>query len=373
MPKKIQLTAVPEKELKKITGLAAVTVVETKWPKKESNAAEAKNALKTFHAKQPAAKPLKNPEIPVRAVEPTAATLSKLAAVVNSEAAPAEMLAQQFDDKALVGTIYSAIVTHEYMQMESEFKRRIASAGTRKQAEAQWPEVKKHFQKAFAVAGLSGVTEEKLSGYAQKLAANKENLNAVTKIANSAVLGQGPGDGKVPTAVRATFVPAAATEIDLLPLTIPIPNICAGPLVQGSFTKHFSYSFSLTVSLYVPCPTWTNPFRWCWKTFTIASVTFSLAINVGYKVNCCGASVWGQAAVQACASIIGFTVCASCVGTIVAVAGIAKTPVGGGKCTYGLGIVASLKCSFQGNTLFSKSVTFGYAITGPCPPAILPC
>ena len=373
MPKKIQLTAVPEKELKKIKGLAAVAVVETTWPKKESSAAEAKDALKTFHAKQPALKPSKNPEIAVRAVELTAGTLSKLAAVVNSGAAPAEMLAQQFDDKTLVGTIYSAVVTHEYMQMQSEFKRRSASPGTRKQAEAQWLEITKASQNAFAVAGLTGANEAKLSGFAKKLAANKDNLNAVTKIVNSAVSAEGPGGNKAPTSVRATFVPATATEIDLVPITNVIPNICSGPLVQGSFTKHFSYSFSLTVSLYVWCPKWTNPFRWCWKTFTIASVTFSLDINVGYKVNCCGASVWGQAAVQACASLVGFTVCASCVGTIVAVAGIAKTPVSGGKCTYGLGIVASLKCSFQGHTLFSRSVTFGYAITGPCPPAILPC
>jgi hypothetical protein len=372
MASKLELTPISETEVKKIKGVPPAPVLETKWPKKESSAADARAALKTWQEKVPEPKPPENPPVKIKAVEPTRATLSKLAAVVNSEAAPAEILSQQFDDKTFLGTVYAAVVTQEYMRMQSEFRTRSASERTKSEALKQWPEVVGAFQKAFATAGLREVGEEQLSKYAKDLASQKDNLEAVTKIVNSALPVPGPGDGKPPTAVIGTFVVQTAKLINLIPNTNFIPNLCISPLKQGVFTRHFGHSFSLTVSLYVPCPTWTNPFRWCWKNFTIGSVSFSLDINVGYKVNCCGASAWGQAVAQACASIVGITVCASCVGTIVAVAGITKTPAGG-NCNYGLGIVASLQCSFQGHTVFSASAPFGYTITGPCPPPGLNC
>lgn len=373
MPSKFELTQVTEKDLSKLKNLPASKVVESKFPKPTNSAAEGRAALKNWMENLPEPKPPKNPLIEVRAVEPTVTAISKLAAVVNSETAPAEMLSLKFDDKTFVGTIYSAVVTHQFMLMQSEFRTRKESEKTKGGADAKWREVTGAFEKAFSLAGMEGVNGDKLAQHAKRLAGSKENLDAVTKIVNSATPTQGPGAGNAPTTVNATFVPAMTKIVTLVPITNIIPNLCSSPLTQGTFTKHYGHSFSLTVSLYVPCPTWTNPFKWCWKNFTIASVSFSLDINVGYKVNCCGAAAWGQAAAQACASIIGISVCASCTGTIVAVAGVSKSSAAGGKCTYGLGINASLQCSFQGHTVFSASAPFGYTIMGPCPPPGLKC
>ena len=118
--------------------------------------------------------------------------------------------------------------------------------------------------------------------------------------------------------------------------------------------------------------TWTNPFRTCRKTFTLAGVSFSVDLTVGYKVTCCGATAFGQAAVQACASIVGISVCAKCTASVAGVAGLVKTS-SGSSCSYGLGVNASLKCEFAGVTLLSLSAPFGWTITGPCPPAGFPC
>lgn len=103
------------------------------------------------------------------------------------------------------------------------------------------------------------------------------------------------------------------------------------------------------------------------KSFTLAGVSFSLDLEVGYRVTCCGAIVWGQASVQACGTIIGITVCAQCTAKITGVAGFGRSG-SGNNCTYGIGVNAQLKCTFAGITVFQVQVPFGYNVSGPCPP-----
>jgi hypothetical protein len=218
------------------------------------------------------------------------------------------------------------------------------------------------------------VTADQLATFAKDLAGNKRNLDAVAGIANTRVVKDPPpvtgltsADARDVGSLTATFDTTLAKIIDPNLLTIVIPNLCSQPFAQGSITRHWTHSWSLTASLPYPCPTWTNPFRICWSTVTIATVSVDIGLTVGYKVNCCGASAFGQAFAQACGSVLGVTKCVSCTATVVGVAGFSRTPFGT-QCNYGLGINASISCQVFGATVFSASWPFGYAVTGPCPP-----
>jgi hypothetical protein len=203
--------------------------------------------------------------------------------------------------------------------------------------------------------------------YERELNANKENRDAVITIWNS-------GLDAVETSFTsarppvASFVPSTGVFIDPASIITPISDLCDEPISEGSFTKHFSYSIALKVRVPYPCGISWKGIKWCYKTVTLAGVSFSFGVNVGYRVTCCGATVWGQAGAQVCATIVGIKVCAQCTGTIVGVAGVARTPVSTG-CQYGLGINATLRCTLAGATILNISYPFGWTITGPCPPA----
>src|SRR5204862_4737948 len=139
----------------------------------------------------------------------------------------------------------------------------------------------------------------------------------------------------------------------------PIRDLCSAPLAQGSYTKHISYSVSLSVRIPYPCCSWSSGCHWCHYTVTLAGVSFSLNLDVGYKVTCCGATAWGQAYAQACATIVGQSVCAGCSATVTGVAGVSRTPVTTG-CEYGLGVEAELTCTLAGHTILDVTYSFGW-------------
>jgi len=168
------------------------------------------------------------------------------------------------------------------------------------------------------------------------------------------------------------FVTIYDTFADLVPVIIPTPDdLCDRP-IEGKYTKHFSRSFSLSVRITYWCPTWTNWTRTCTATVTLAGVSFSIGLEVGYRITCCGAIAYGQAYAQACGTILGATVCASCSAKVIGLAGISRSG-SGSSCTYGLGVTAELKCMVGSITVFYASVPYGWTITGPCPPPVLPC
>jgi hypothetical protein len=339
------------------------------FPKKAlSGTPEARVALRRWQDAHPSPTTPKNPDVQVSAVPLSSVRLAKLGAVVRSDIAPAEILKQRFDSEAFVGTLYSSLTTYEFVKLEAEHRQRTRSPRLAAKTEDQWLDIVRAAQMAFAAGGLTGLSAGQLSRYSKVLTQNQKNFQAVVKVANSAV---GPSESSIldgRTKVLASFVPTVEKHIDTAVSIVNIPDLCDDPIAEGSFTKHFSRSFALAVRLKVWCPTWTNPFRMCWKTFTIAGASFSIGLNIGYKVNCCGATAWGQAYAQACVTLLSISVCASCSATIVGIAGLSRVPVSGG-CSYGLGLTATLECKLFGSTVFYASVPFGYTITGPCPPA----
>lgn len=370
----IVLTEISPEERSK-QKISAPTEQQGKFPKRASaSATEAKQAFKEWQKQQPIPQVGKNPDVRLKAVTPSAANVEKLAAVTESETAPQELLKQELDEGQFFGTLFSSLTTFEYIRMQGELQKRKTNPKTAKTADADWAKVVQGFQAAYDAAGMK-VTSDQLATFAKDLAGNKRNLDAVAGIANSRVIKNPPpaagltsADARDAGTLTATFDTTLAKIIDPNLLTIVIPNLCSQPFAQGSITRHWSHSWSLTASLPYPCPTWTNPFRICWSTVTVATVTVDIGLTVGYKVSCCGASAFGQAFAQACGSVLGVTKCVGCTATVVGVAGFSRTPFGT-QCNYGLGINASISCQVFGATVFSASWPFGYTVTGPCPPA----
>jgi hypothetical protein len=202
---------------------------------------------------------------------------------------------------------------------------------------------------------------------AAELGRNKSNFNTVATIGSSAVTGPATSAAKLgfDNFVTQTGVLPVALAGVVAPL-----NLCSQPLAQGSYTKHFGHTFSLQVSFNAPC--FPKIWKTCSYTLTIASLSYNVDLNVGYKITCCGAAAWGQAAAQVCGSILGHTACASCSAAVTVVAGLTKNVIGS-NCIYGLGVVAELKCTAAGITLFDFNAPFGWTVTAPCPPPNFPC
>ena len=335
-----------------------------KFPRSRIEARRARASLRSWQEKQPVPKAPKNPTVRIKAVRPSTRALAKLRAVHASRTTKDVRDAQMSRD-AFLGTLYAALTTYQYARMESEY--RAAKQSGRPGVEEQWAAVQKAAQTAFAAGGLKTVTPDDLSRFSRTLNANKASRDAVIAIANTGVTRGGPGRLTDSTIATATIVPNAARLIDDLSLVIPIPTLCTIPVAQGSFTRHFGGSVSLSVTITYWCPSFWHPFRTCTTTITVAGVSWAVDVNVGYKVTCCGATAWGMGSASACATIVGISLCASCTATIVGVAGVSRTPVGK-SCLYGLGINASLKCTLFGATIFSVSYPFGWTISGPCPP-----
>jgi len=301
--------------------------------------------------------------------------VAKLRAINESTTPTAEALVnQKMEPDKIIGTLFSSLSTLEFTKMESEFKKRLSAASTpatKAKVQAEWKNVVKGAQQAFASAGLKDLREADLRKFSAELLQSKSNFNAVVKIANSGVPVAGIASATLsPTTVlRAGWVPVTGVLIDPNVESSVIAGLCSVPLKQGSFTKHFSKSFALTVRIPYWCPTWTNPFRVCHKNVTLAGASFSVDVSVGYRVTCCGATAWGRASAEACVTIIGLRFCAGCTATITGVAGFGRTSTSGGNCIYGLGINAQLKCTFAGVTVLNLQAPFGWNITAPCPPA----
>lgn len=371
MPSRRDLTEVSPEKLRKLPGFARVERHSALFPKQSTAAGQARTrqrrTLTSMAAvkpgSQPAAKSIKAPRLTTR-------DLGKLRAVHQSTSAGAELVAQKLGPDETLGTLYSALSTYGYVQMKAERKRRLAKAKDRKRVDAQWQRVVQAGSKAFADGGLRGISEADLDGFASQLTRSRANFNAVVEIANSgrdvvSVAGGG-------ASASGNFVTIYDTFADLVPIVIPTPDdLCDRP-IEGKYTKHFSRSFSLSARITYWCPTWTNPFRTCTTTVTLAGVSFSIGLEVGYRITCCGAIAYGQAYAQACGTILGATVCASCSAKVIGVAGITRSG-SGSSCTYGLGVTAELKCTVGGVTVFYASVPYGWTITGPCPPPVLPC
>ncbi len=370
MPNNLNFRALTDSELEK--SLGKLKTFKTDLPKQAFTASDLKSKLKGFQESVKSAdEPVKFSKI--NAVKLRAADVGKLRAINESNSPTAEaIVGQKTNPDEVIGTLFSSLSSLEFSKMESEYKTRSAAAKTpaaKAQVESDWADIVKGGQQAFAAAGLGGLKEPDLRKFSQELVSNKANFNAVVKISNSGLAsGIEAPVLRTGSVLKAGFLAETGVLKDGGVVATTINNLCSVPFAQGSFTRHFSKSFALTVSIPYWCPSWSHPFRVCHKNVTLAGVSFSVDVNVGYKVTCCGATAWGQAGAQACGTLVGITFCAGCTATISGVAGIGRTGTGS-SCTYGIGINAQLKCTFGGITILNLQAPFGFNVSGPCPPA----
>ena len=366
------LTPLSATDLKKLPGFKTVTRVSTKIPDRTVSRAVFRRRQKAWAKSLKAPKAPKNPQSKVRLQKLDRKTLQRLSAIHGSDQGPAELVSgQKMNLDQLYSSVASSLTTHQYLEMQGERARRLrkASTGAEKAKVArEWAKVQ-DAAVTFSARGGLRVKPADLDSAANLLKANKADLNTVLDIAKSGRR-EARTIAKLTTATSLTAVLVPVVELaPLVPggsVVTPV-SLCDKPIAEGKWTKHFERSFALKVKLRVWCPSWANPFKTCLKTFTVAGASFSLNLEVGYRVTCCGATAWGQASAQACATVIGIKVCATCTAKVTAVAGFDRTS-SGSKCNYGLGLVADLKCTLAGVTLFHVSAPFGYTITGPCPP-----
>jgi len=366
MAGKLRSKAMTPKEVRAAAGTGP-TVLEVTFPKKNMSAAEAKAALAKWQGS------IKQPQVTqpapkgIKAVMLTSGHLTALRKVHESDAPTAEALKQDLTPEQLLGIVYSAFVVFNYTKLAAQKREKATSSRATAAAAAEWKEIVDGGTQAFSAAGLRGLKQADLDKMASELQRNKANFNAVATIANSAVGSPLPDSAKlgIGNYVTQTGVRTAT------PTSIGLPaNICSQPLVQGSYTKHFGQCFSLQVTFNAPCV----PKFWktCQYTVTLAGLCYNVDLSVGYKVTCCGASAWGQAGASVCGTVVGITVCAACTASLIGIAGLSRNAVGG-QCTYGLGVVADLRCTFGGVTVMHVSYGYGWTFIGPCPPPNFPC
>jgi hypothetical protein len=369
-----------------------MNTIKFTYPKGTSTSAELTKKIKGFREgqKPPPISSLAKKELdtatPVRGVNLMAKDVKMLHNIASSRSPLADAVSnEEVSPEQIIGTLSSALITLEFVKMQGAFKKAmdgLKNEADKKTLNDQWKGGIQAFKNMYATIGLKDIEEKNMIGFSSALLKNKNAFNSVVNIDNSRQLVKTAATRGImndKSIARGKF----ETEIDTVPDpvvgNIGLPkNLCSTPFAQGSFTKHFGHSFSLRVTLTLPCIKWGGPFgchcipypSLCTNTYTLASLSYNVDLSVGYKVTCCGGSAWGFASANVCGSILGITVCAGCTASIIGAVGIARTP-SGGNCIYGLGLNAQLKCTFAGITVLYVNVPFGYTFTGPCPP--LPC
>ena len=277
---------------------------------------------------------------------------------------------------SFVGMSHSIMTTLAYIRMRDEYKKKLKTARSPRKKLAlkkNWDEIVKGASMMTKLANGAKVNQKTLDRMAAALQKDKKIYNkALLLAATSKDTKKGLMSRRTNLVPKIIAVPVLVNAGDGDVVTTNT-GICDNP-IEGSITKHYSDSFSLRVRYTYWCPTWRRPTRTCRGTLTLAGVSFNLGIDIGYRVTCCGAVIWGNGYVNACGTIVGIRACAGCTASVVAVAGTGQATSGrSGDCSYGLGANAVVKCKVGDTTVFIASVYFGWTIVAPCPPNPLPC
>ena len=354
-----------------------MTTHEYKWAKPSAKPIDLNKAFAEYHAKVPVST-ISNPPMKLVAQPLSVHQVRSLQAIHESTSPVNEALKQQMLPETIMSTVANCQLVMDYMKLKSDFTVR---SGKLKGAEkekltAEYREAVSGFSRAFGELGLTGYDENKIEAAAKELQADKKAFNAVATMlstakpaspqtAGLATRGGGPfGSWNVATG-SLTLWPGIGNILASI-------KFCQQPHT-GSFTRHFGETFSLGFTVGYSCwRGWGKGWGTCYYSYTIASLSYSADLQIGYSMNCCGGTAWGAATAQICGSILSYTRCASCSVTIGSAAGVG-TVSGAGGCVYGLAMSARLRCEYNGVTLVDVPYQLNYTITGPCPLPGWPC
>jgi hypothetical protein len=318
----------------------------------------------------------------IKAVPLTKAAMTAFAKVQQSQTPLVELAQnQKMTLDEYTGTFYSAIVVHQFGIMEKSFTSTKATART---TPAMLQTKKKNFERltekylqALSRAGLKNLTLADLRLMQKELVRTESNFNQFINVFNS---GKRTQTKAVATTLNiATSIPSILVDpLDRLneyEIKVPV-NWCGLDPIEGVFTKTWSRSFSYRQSFTYPCGVdcdfdWFNTscdVVYCTSSFVLIAGSVSFSLEVGYKVDCCGAAAWGSLTSEVCGTLLGQRLCASCTGSVVAVAGVGRTTRADGQCVYGLGLNVSYSCKIQGYRVLSGFKPIGWNVVGSCPP-----
>lgn len=332
---------------------------------------------------------VKDKSVRVRSRLVNAKDMNAFRSIRTNKAPLAEALQnQKMDIPTLVGLQWSFIATHEYALVRTAYKNSLRKARTArvsltkrtaliKEIDKGWKKVVAEYGRAFAVTGVRNVTEQKLDGAVNAMTSSRKAHSEFLSMYDSVQgrpLSLAGRPSWITGIVHATRDVIQYKDWNVIHVD---PDWCGFDPITGVHTEHFSKGFELTTTVDYPCGVkWCSKYgipyacgiNWCSKTITLISGSVSFSVDIGYELDCCGASSWGSAEVEACGTILGATLCAGCSAAVGTVTGVGEITVEGSECSYGLGIVLSVHCYLADYTVLSASYPIGWVITGPCPP-----
>lgn len=313
-------------------------------------------------------------------------TVRAIANVATSAEPEVQLLKRErLDLEQYVGLVYTAFVIVQYQEAKAlyeEARRAARKLDRRKRSEAE-EEIREGFEvvvkEALSALELAdcGASHRDLDRMSRDLSSDESAYQTILQMRDSA---QGT-QIEAPTELYAEIIPVTSAELlgtkAILDLELFGGDWCGFEPMEGVRTAHFNTDISWDVKIpYIcgvkTCGSW--PFKvpcgfdWCSTTVTLAAVSVALSFDVGYKIDCCGATAWGSGEVEVCGSILGLTECATCEAHIAGVLGMGKVTTSGGKCGYGVGLTAGVSCKVAGYTVFSGNLSYGWVIEGACPP-----
>lgn len=344
-----------------------MTTHEFKWGKTSARSIDQNKVSADYHAKVPASTVVNQP-MRLLAEPLSVQQVRALRAIHESTSPLKEAVKQQMLPETIMSTVANCQLVVDFMKLKSDFTARTSKlkAGAEKEKlAAEYRQAVGELGQAFAELGVPGLDEVRMEAAAKELQADEKAFNAVTTILSTAKPAPPPSTNAVKGGPWGVFNVATTA------LSLPAINwqwiyasikFCQTPHT-GSFTRHIGDTFALTFTVKVG--------KWS-KSYTIASLSYDVDLQVHYSMTCCGGSVWGSASAQVCGSIFSFTRCASCNAGITGVGGISVSPTSNG-CNYGLAATLNLQCEYNGVTLVHANYPLNIAVSGPCPLPGWPC
>ncbi|MHA2208420.1 MAG: hypothetical protein ACXABV_04565 [Candidatus Thorarchaeota archaeon] len=294
--------------------------------------------------------------------------LSKLHAVHKSKTPLLSAMNQELTPEEFLDLSYSAFTVHQYQLMKDKYRSRLEAAKT-KQEEAkirrEWRALVRGASKGFQRAGMRGVKEEDLDNLALEISRDKSIAKSIKKMAGSGVRERRSESNPDYAAGEIPVVSEVAEPIESI--VEAYLELCRNP-IEDIYEWVYKFEFSWKISLKIWCPTWFDPFRFCWTTFTIAGISTTISLEVGYRISCTGASAWGLASARTCATLLGIAYCFECTAEVVGVLGFTEVSDTGG-CVYGAGVNCEFRCYWLGLPVAFLTAGIGLVIKAPCPDA----
>ncbi len=294
--------------------------------------------------------------------------VKKLHTMHKSKTPIMEAMDQEMGPEELLSLSYSAITVHQYQKLKGEYNKKLEEASSKKEEakiKKEWKDLVKGAIKGFQRAGVKGFKQDDLDNLSSEITKDPKVAKSIKVIADSGIRERNTGGNPDYAAGEIPIVTAVADTVE--DIVEAYFELCEHP-IEDSYKWNYTFSFAWKINLKIWCPTWFNPFRFCWTTFTIAGISAGISLDIGYRISCTGASAWGLANAYTCATLLGIRYCFECNAEIVGVLGFTDLS-DTGECVYGAGVNCEFSCTWRGIPIVFLTASIGLVVKAPCPTA----